>query len=48
MSAFQGRYAGRAAIGERGRVWVAERFDAATIARATLSLYAEVTRARPV
>jgi len=39
--------AGRAAIGARGRAWVAEHFDAASIARATLSLYAEVTRARP-
>lgn len=38
--------AGRVAIGARGRAWVAEHFDAASIARSTLSLYAEVTRAR--
>jgi glycosyltransferase involved in cell wall biosynthesis len=38
----------RAAIGARGRAWVTEHFDAASIARATLSLYAEVTRARAV
>jgi glycosyltransferase involved in cell wall biosynthesis len=40
--------AGRAAIGARGRAWVAEHFDAGSIARATLALYAEVARARPV
>jgi glycosyltransferase involved in cell wall biosynthesis len=40
--------AGRSAIGARGRNWVAEHFDAASIARATLSLSADVTRARPV
>ena len=40
--------ASRAAIGARGRAWVAEHFDAPSIARATLSLYADVTRARPV
>jgi glycosyltransferase involved in cell wall biosynthesis len=38
--------AGRAAIGARGRAWVAEHFDATSIARSTLSLYAEVTRPR--
>jgi glycosyltransferase involved in cell wall biosynthesis len=38
----------RAGIGARGRTWVAEHFDAASVARATLSLYADVTRARPV
>lgn len=37
----------RAAIGARGRTWVAEHFDGASIARATLALYADVTRARP-
>jgi glycosyltransferase involved in cell wall biosynthesis len=40
--------ASRAAIGARGRAWVAEHFDSASIARATLQLYADVTRARPV
>jgi len=40
--------AARAAIGARGRAWIAEHFDAGSIAHATLSLYAEVTRARPV
>lgn len=39
--------AGRAAIGARGRAWVGEHFDGPSIARTTLSLYAEVTRARP-
>jgi glycosyltransferase involved in cell wall biosynthesis len=39
--------AARAAAGARGRAWVAEHFDAPSIARATLSLYADVTRARP-
>ena len=38
--------AGRAAIGTRGRAWVAEHFDAAEVARATLALYADVARAR--
>ena len=37
--------AGRAAIGARGRAWIGEHFDAASIERATLALYAEVTRA---
>jgi glycosyltransferase involved in cell wall biosynthesis len=37
----------RAGIGARGRSWVAEHFDGPSIARTTLSLYAEVTRARP-
>ena len=36
--------AARAAIGARGRVWVATQFDAAPIARATLELYAAVAR----
>jgi glycosyltransferase involved in cell wall biosynthesis len=36
----------RAAIGARGRAWICEHFDAASIARTTLALYAEVTRAR--
>src|SRR5947209_13321001 len=40
--------AARAALGARGRVWVATQFDPASIARATLELYAAVTRARPV
>lgn len=40
--------ASRAVIGARGRAWVAEHFDAGNIARATLLLYAEVSRARPV
>ncbi len=39
--------AARAAIGARGRAWVADHFDGASIARATLALYADVTRARP-
>jgi glycosyltransferase involved in cell wall biosynthesis len=39
--------AARAAAGAHGRAWVAEHFDAPSIARATLSLYADVTRARP-
>jgi glycosyltransferase involved in cell wall biosynthesis len=38
--------AARAAIGRRGRAWVCEHFDAGHIARTTLALYAEVTRAR--
>ncbi len=37
----------RAGIGARGRAWVAEHFDGPNIARTTLALYAEVTRARP-
>jgi glycosyltransferase involved in cell wall biosynthesis len=37
----------RTAIGTRGRAWVAEHFDGASIARATLGVYAEVTRAKP-
>jgi glycosyltransferase involved in cell wall biosynthesis len=36
----------RAAIGVRGRAWICEHFDAGSIARSTLALYAEVTRAR--
>jgi len=36
----------RAAIGARGRAWICEHFDAASVARSTLALYAEVTRAR--
>lgn len=36
----------RAAIGARGRTWVTAQFDAASIARATLALYAEVARSR--
>jgi glycosyltransferase involved in cell wall biosynthesis len=36
----------RAAIGGRGRAWICEHFDAGNIARTTLALYAEVTRAR--
>ena len=38
--------AARAAIGARGRAWVATQFDPASIARATLELYAEVARPR--
>jgi len=38
----------RAAIGARGRAWVASQFDAASIARSMLALYADVARARPV
>ena len=37
----------RSAIGARGRIWVAEHFDAASVERATLAIYAEVARARP-
>ena len=37
----------RAAIGARGRTWVATQFDGPSIGRATLALYAEVARARP-
>ena len=36
----------RSAIGRRGREWVADHFDAATIEQATLALYADVTRPR--
>jgi glycosyltransferase involved in cell wall biosynthesis len=36
----------RAAMGARGRAWICEHFEAGSIARATLALYAEVTRAR--
>ena len=36
----------RSAIGRRGRAWVADHFDALTIERATLALYADVTRPR--
>ena len=36
----------RNAIGARGRAWICEHFDARAIARMTLALYAEVTRAR--
>ena len=36
----------RSAIGGRGRAWICEHFDAASIARSTLALYADVTRAR--
>ena len=39
--------AARAGIGARGRVWVATQFDAPSIARATLGVYAEIARARP-
>ncbi len=38
--------AARAAMGARGRVWVANQFEAGSIARATLAVYADVTRAR--
>jgi glycosyltransferase involved in cell wall biosynthesis len=37
----------RAAIGTRGRVWVANQFDAESIARGTLAVYADIARARP-
>jgi glycosyltransferase involved in cell wall biosynthesis len=36
--------AARAGIGARGRAWVSAQFDAASIARATLALYAEIAR----
>jgi glycosyltransferase involved in cell wall biosynthesis len=36
----------RTAMGARGRAWICEHFEAGSIARATLALYAEVTRAR--
>jgi glycosyltransferase involved in cell wall biosynthesis len=36
----------RAAIGGRGRAWICEHFDAASIARMTLALYAEVAPTR--
>lgn len=38
--------AARAGIGRRGRAWVEEHFDAASIERATLALYADITKAR--
>lgn len=38
----------RAAIGTRGRVWVATQFDAPSVARATLEIYADIARARPI
>jgi glycosyltransferase involved in cell wall biosynthesis len=38
--------AARAGIGARGRAWVATQFDAASIATATLALYAEVASVR--
>jgi len=38
--------AARAGIGARGRAWVATQFDAASIANATLALYAEVASPR--
>ena len=37
----------RAAIGSRGRAWVAEHFDPPEIAHAMLAIYADVARARP-
>jgi glycosyltransferase involved in cell wall biosynthesis len=37
--------AARTAIGARGRAWVASQFDAASVTRAMLALYAEVGRA---
>ena len=36
----------RSAIGRRGRAWVADHFDAPSVERATLALYAEMTRPR--
>jgi glycosyltransferase involved in cell wall biosynthesis len=36
--------AARAAIGARGRAWVLDHFDADTVARRTLTLYAEIAR----
>ena len=39
--------AARAAIGSRGRAWVADHFDALSIARTTLALYADIARGRP-
>jgi glycosyltransferase involved in cell wall biosynthesis len=36
----------RAAIGARGRAWIAGHFDAGSIARTTLALYADVARGR--
>src|SRR3954465_1018040 len=39
--------AGAGARRGRGRAWVATQFDAASIARATLELYAEIARVRP-
>jgi glycosyltransferase involved in cell wall biosynthesis len=37
----------RSAIGARGRIWVAEHFDAASVERATLAIYADVVRPKP-
>ena len=39
--------AARSGVGARGRAWVAAQFDAPSIARATLSVYAGIARARP-
>jgi glycosyltransferase involved in cell wall biosynthesis len=39
--------AARTGIGARGRAWVSAQFDAASIARATLALYADIARNRP-
>ena len=39
--------AARAGIGARGRAWVATQFDAPSIARATLAVYADIARTRP-
>jgi glycosyltransferase involved in cell wall biosynthesis len=39
--------AARSGIGSRGRAWVATQFDAPSITRATLGVYAEIARARP-
>jgi glycosyltransferase involved in cell wall biosynthesis len=36
--------AARSGIGRRGREWVAGHFDAASVERATLALYAEIAR----
>jgi glycosyltransferase involved in cell wall biosynthesis len=36
----------RSGIGRRGREWVAGHFDAASVERATLALYAEIARAK--
>jgi glycosyltransferase involved in cell wall biosynthesis len=38
--------AARSGIGRRGRAWVEDHFDAASIERATLALYAEIAKAR--
>jgi hypothetical protein len=34
----------RAAIGSRGRAWVTAQFDAPSVARATLAVYADIAR----